>query len=207
MKSFESNLQDNRLLLYPELDQCWVGPRRPEERHFSSLFYLLIHYQDKHRQCSAGASISVSMISLPVCTSPLLSTPCWLSQPHSKDRWKVCTRRTPTPYRRVHHLTFSGKKRFPLGPFVGSRLLETLKRSRVWGTKHNISARHIHMSTEEAQVYLISLATVPMSWKCTFKERWIVGFVLPLEFRTLTSTKQEQTSIPVFVSVNSMRVC
>lgn len=36
MKSFESNLQDNRLPLHPEVDQCRTGPATPEERHFPS---------------------------------------------------------------------------------------------------------------------------------------------------------------------------
>lgn len=35
-KSFESNLQDNRLLLRPEVNQCCAEVGRPKERHFPS---------------------------------------------------------------------------------------------------------------------------------------------------------------------------
>lgn len=66
MKSFESNLQDNRLLLCPEVDQ-WinVGPGRLGERHFPSSSpkdgaTCSSIMETSTVQCSPRASISVS---------------------------------------------------------------------------------------------------------------------------------------------------
>lgn len=100
MKSFESNLKDNRLLLYPEVDQCWVGAGRPEERYFPSsstrdeatcpsIIKIIMG------QWSLRASVSASMI-LPVCALPFLSSSHWLSLPPSRERWKILSRKRVT---------------------------------------------------------------------------------------------------------------
>lgn len=105
MKSFESNLQDNRLLLYPEVDQCWAGSDRPEERDIFLLHLLEGGHlrltssitETRAGQRSPRASISASMILLPVRTSSFLPAPLCLSLSLSKDRWKAYTKGSPTP--------------------------------------------------------------------------------------------------------------
>lgn len=104
MKSFKSNLQDNGLLLCPEVNQCCAEVGRPEERHFPSSsprdgghFQLnLIYYRDQHTAIQR-TSISVAVILLPVCTSSFFFTPHCLSLSHSKDRWEQYERGSPTP--------------------------------------------------------------------------------------------------------------
>lgn len=137
-------------------------------------------------QRSPKASISVSMILLQVCTSSFLSSARCVSLLHSKDRWKVYKRGSPTPlWEFIILLTEEGRdtERCSLGdPVHGGEFSELWKRgrrdagpkkyrSRVSDTKHNtafMTDRHHHNAREEREVYFIVPATVPLLWKCTF---------------------------------------
>lgn len=167
MKSFENNLQGNRLYC-PEVAQCFVVLGRPEESHFPSSSARVGTACTQPRpllrrvRCRVvhGLQYLFSVILLQVCTSPFLSTDSFcrtakidgrcIKQVHPVLLWEFIILNTEGG---------RGGDVFPGEPFSGEEFWfwffhalkvgrgECWSRSRVSDSKHNtlfIGGRHLH---------------------------------------------------------------
>lgn len=193
-KSFESNLQDNRLLLRPEVNQCCAEVGRPKERHFPSssardeatfnLTSFII--KTSTRQSRGLQSLSLWYY----CQSALhpFSLLHTASLCHTaKIDGNSMKEGHPLPH--VSSLSYTGREeKTQRGVHWGSRTQWGISQSSKEGqegcwskkmqvksvrhkTQHGIHAhRHLHNAREEREVYFIVPATVPMLWKCMIKK-------------------------------------